>query len=1079
MTPATACFSRSAGFVILILILVLFCAPVSAADTLDSDKDGIPDSQDNCPYTYNPDQMDSDKDGLGDVCDSCPLDIGPSGNAGCPLKAVPTPAPDSDKDGVPDDQDKCPLDFGPASNAGCPEAPVITPAPDSDKDGIPDDKDSCPFDYGTAANYGCPEKAVATPVPDADQDGIPDTEDKCPFEYGTSLNFGCPEQKVPVTVTDSDKDSIPDPDDKCPFEYGLPGNAGCPKMTFEPTKPPAPTPTPLAGSLITRTIITPSGGQQTGAKNPPGMVLAVRTIIDPFGRGNSSVRVDAKDPSGIRRIVIYTDDTERRSCVGTSICTAVIPDLSDRSIIGVLVSNLNNQRGEGGMVSDTIRADPSWVRDDDRDGIQNMNDNCPAVANRDQADADHDGVGDACDQCDVMRACTGTTGIMQTTMCGDAGIVPFFANGEYYHQRLYNTIAANGCGCRDPDGLNYFTRGSVTGERVTTGPGVSFEGPTRRVGCQATSTCEPAGTDTCLDGSRLSEAYCSPTGPATMVIRCPEGCTNGACECTDADGGANYYQAGGVDTNQDTCINDHTLQEFYCTMTNGVQGAGSRNVTCPLGCENGACQCGDTDGGANFNVQGRAGSSGMNFVDYCMADERTLIEHRTSLTGNTCTLQNITHRCDGVCRNGACQQPTCNDGILNQGEADIDCGGPCTACGFVKINGTLVYEELDAGPDHSNLKPIRGVTVGLISATSNKLVADDGMDSDFRTTTTDSRGHFEFVLPRNTGGEYKLKFKPTNWAARIEKDFDGCNEYVWFTTWSSIWIPATGEADVGEVIVPRTSPSTLGSVMYAKGWWRETEVPIFCGGRHDLDGGAQYFNLAEDVSLARTWADGHRADSDTITRADVQYPDSVDTPQYNTVYGEINLNGRFGSHDPGAIDEIVLHEYGHQLEDDIAMTDWTGGSHDFCTRNDEEFAMSEGFSEWFSAMIANKYRNDPNRWVSQEREAYTEIEHPYCSGGVDHDVELGVAALMWDLIDVPGPAYPDAWANETWDTLGGPANEDASFKIFDKEFDNFIDAPDICQFVWGTNGWKNRFAGRTEATAIDDILTRNGITNDC
>ncbi len=36
-------------------------------------------------------------------------------------------------------------------------------------------------------------------------------------------------------------------------------------------------------------------------------------------------------------------------------------------------------------------------RDDDGDGIPNVNDNCPQVANSDQADSNGNGVGDACD----------------------------------------------------------------------------------------------------------------------------------------------------------------------------------------------------------------------------------------------------------------------------------------------------------------------------------------------------------------------------------------------------------------------------------------------------------------------------------------------------------------------------------------------------------------------------------------------------------------------------------------------------------------------------------------------------------
>ena len=47
--------------------------PISTTSTtvvFDMDGDGIPDAQDNCPTTYNPDQADADGDGIGDACDA-------------------------------------------------------------------------------------------------------------------------------------------------------------------------------------------------------------------------------------------------------------------------------------------------------------------------------------------------------------------------------------------------------------------------------------------------------------------------------------------------------------------------------------------------------------------------------------------------------------------------------------------------------------------------------------------------------------------------------------------------------------------------------------------------------------------------------------------------------------------------------------------------------------------------------------------------------------------------------------------------------------------------------------------------
>ena len=118
----------------------------------DSDRDGVNDTDDNCPAVANPDQADADGDGEGDACDSDSGPIDP-----------PVPGPDTDGDGVTDDADNCPAvanplqenldgdDFGDACDD------------DIDGDGASNDVDVCPED----ADDRCPVSDGRFSAPDA------------------------------------------------------------------------------------------------------------------------------------------------------------------------------------------------------------------------------------------------------------------------------------------------------------------------------------------------------------------------------------------------------------------------------------------------------------------------------------------------------------------------------------------------------------------------------------------------------------------------------------------------------------------------------------------------------------------------------------------------------------------------------------------------------------------------------------------------------------------------------------------------------------------------------------------------
>ncbi len=94
----------------------------------DTDFDGIDDSVDNCPLTYNPDQADTDGDTYGDVCDQCPRTLPglPVDANGCSVR-VPG---DMDRDGDVDQIDfglfqKCLTAYGtPSADPACDNAEI-------------------------------------------------------------------------------------------------------------------------------------------------------------------------------------------------------------------------------------------------------------------------------------------------------------------------------------------------------------------------------------------------------------------------------------------------------------------------------------------------------------------------------------------------------------------------------------------------------------------------------------------------------------------------------------------------------------------------------------------------------------------------------------------------------------------------------------------------------------------------------------------------------------------------------------------------------------------------------------------
>ncbi|MBI2375635.1 MAG: OmpA family protein [Deltaproteobacteria bacterium] len=179
----------------------------------DRDRDGIPDSRDQCPDEAETVNGLSDDDGCADdLFQSLQL------------------RPDRDGDGIPDSADRCP-DRAEDKNGfrdddGCPDSKLESLQLDSDRDGVIDDRDQCsaePEDIdGFQDQDGCPES-------DNDGDGVRDDRDSCPGEPEDGDRFedddGCPDP-------DNDRDGVLDRDDQCPNEpetlNGVTDSDGCP-----------------------------------------------------------------------------------------------------------------------------------------------------------------------------------------------------------------------------------------------------------------------------------------------------------------------------------------------------------------------------------------------------------------------------------------------------------------------------------------------------------------------------------------------------------------------------------------------------------------------------------------------------------------------------------------------------------------------------------------------------------------------------------------------------------------------------------------------------------------------------------
>lgn len=355
----------------------------------DIDGDGAANDNDNCPETFNPDQADSDQDGLGDACD-----------------------PDDDNDGIADAPDNCPTTYNPGQADTDHDGTGDDCDDDIDGDGVPNASDNCPTTSNPTQTDSNADGIGDACSVDSDGDGVDNQLDNCINTYNP-------------TQADTDHDGVGDACDNCTgvmttntvmaesFAAGLPsgwtiktnavktswrfddpgfrGNNTGGTGTFAIADSAFYGNTPIDSELRTRVLNLSTAAQ---------VWLEFKTDFDWSSGGYSetcSVDVSRSGTLGPWSNAWRKSGADYRGpATETLDLTAVAAGQTNI----MLRFRYSNARRDRFWQVDEVRVrctvcDPNY--DGDGDGHSDITDNCPGTYNPTQADADGDGIGDACD----------------------------------------------------------------------------------------------------------------------------------------------------------------------------------------------------------------------------------------------------------------------------------------------------------------------------------------------------------------------------------------------------------------------------------------------------------------------------------------------------------------------------------------------------------------------------------------------------------------------------------------------------------------------------------------------------------
>ncbi|WP_231372829.1 thrombospondin type 3 repeat-containing protein [Aureivirga sp. CE67] len=392
--------------------LISWSIEICGVEPSDMDGDGIADMNDNCPEIANADQADNDGDGMGDVCDE-----------------------DDDNDGILDVDDNCPFEANEDQADNDEDGMGDVCDEDDDNDGILDEDDDCPLVYNLDVN----DDIVVTLISPANEGGSSSTTlftwetveyaDNYVFELATDADFTTIVETTTVAATNYTAEDL---EQGITYYWRVKAINECSETEYS---------TVFTFEVVETTCLTyeSNDGPITILDVDPEVIQSVIQInqdvtiedinvtinIDHVWTGDLNVTLISPDGTEIDLTsgnggssdnyteTVFDDEADTSITAGTAPYTGTfqpegsLATLYNTSSLGSWTLSIEDTYsfGDGGeYISWSVEIcgafDDSLTEDNDGDGILNFEDNCPDIANADQADNDGDGMGDVCDEDD-------------------------------------------------------------------------------------------------------------------------------------------------------------------------------------------------------------------------------------------------------------------------------------------------------------------------------------------------------------------------------------------------------------------------------------------------------------------------------------------------------------------------------------------------------------------------------------------------------------------------------------------------------------------------------------------------------